>query len=179
MRMRWIVISTIALIMISACSSAPAVTPAATGTAGNMGNEKAAVTIEPHGSAQWVIRASRECGGAAASAEVIIRLATQPGAAQPPHAGLAGAKAFLSIAQAHAQAGKSTNAVECAQAGLDELGTRYIALGDDDDTDVKLRAARERIAAGAVGDGAAVMVRVLQTRIALYEALHAADFSKQ
>lgn len=168
-----------ALMVIAACSSAPAVTPAPTGTAGNMGNEKAAVTIEPHGNAQWVIRASRECGGAAASGEVIIKLATQPDAAQPPHAGLAGAKAFLSIAQAHTQAGRYANAVECAQAGLAELGMRYVALGEDDDTDVKIRAARERIEAGAVADGSAVMIRVLETRITLYEALHAADLGKK
>ena len=68
--------------------------------------------------------------------------------------------------------GEAGDAVTAAQAGLNELGDDYRPRGVKDDTMMKIDAAEERIAEGAVADGAAVLLRMLETRIQLYVQNH-------
>lgn len=54
-----------------------------------------------------------------------------------------------------------------AQRGLDALGKDYAGPGVEDDTDLKIAAAKERADLGSPSDGATVMLRMLAERIEL------------
>jgi len=85
--------------------------------------------------------------------------------ARPPGQWLALGRKFESRAQWH-------DAVSSAQAGLDELGDEYAGPDVEDDSDLKLMAAEERLAQGHTSDGASVMLRVLGDRVRLYARRH-------
>ena len=66
-------------------------------------------------------------------------------------------------------------AIFCIQQGLEELGDSYSnseIIPIKDDTDLKLAKAEDLLRQGRTEDGARMMLRVLQTRIALYVDLH-------
>jgi hypothetical protein len=56
-----------------------------------------------------------------------------------------------------------------------KLGDDYRPRGVKDDTMMKIDAAEERIAEGAIADGAAVLLRMLETRLQLYVQKHGPD----
>lgn len=91
------------------------------------------------------------------------------------HAGYSGSRAWLALGEQMLDEGDYNGAIECAQKGLDELGDDYAGPEVDDDTDLKLAAARERIAQGHAADGAKVMLRTLKTRTNLYSDSHAEE----
>jgi hypothetical protein len=107
----------------------------------------------------------------------VLKLAAQPGANDAPHAALAGSRAYLALGRAQLAADKPSGAVECAQAGLAELGPNYVAPTAMDDTDLKVLAAEDLVGAGQVADGASTLLRVLEERISLYEQLHASELA--
>jgi hypothetical protein len=107
----------------------------------------------------------------------VLKQAAQPGANDAPHTALAGSKAYLALGRAQLAADKPSGAVECAKAGLAELGPNYIAPTAMDDTDLKVLAAEDLVGAGQVADGATTLLRVLEERIGLYEQLHASELA--
>jgi len=72
---------------------------------------------------------------------------------------LAGRKAF--------DGGDFPRAMLEAQRGLDVLGKDYAGPGVEDDTDLKIAAAKERAEQGSPRDAATVMLRMLAERIEL------------
>lgn len=71
--------------------------------------------------------------------------------------------------------GDGAGAARTAQAGLAEIGDRYVPRGEDvaDDTDLKLLLAEGQIAAGNVNDGARGLLRILADRSELFARRHA------
>lgn len=57
-----------------------------------------------------------------------------------------------------------------AQRGLDVLGKDYAGTAVEDDTDLKIKAAKERAEQGSPSDAATVMLRMLSERIELARA---------
>jgi hypothetical protein len=70
------------------------------------------------------------------------------------------------------EAGHVEAAIRAAKKGLEELGTHYASPLVNDDTDLKIEAAKERIREGHARDGADLMLRMLRTRTNLYARLH-------
>jgi hypothetical protein len=89
-----------------------------------------------------------------------------------PYRELVGARAWAALGAQSLSAADAQAAVEAARAGLKELGDDYRPPGVKDDTMLKIDAAEERVAEGAVADGAAVLLRMLDTRMHLYLQKH-------
>jgi hypothetical protein len=124
-------------------------------------------TVEAKGVGEWSLETERHLGDRAARATAIVVASTKPDPAAPPHANLVGARAWAALGAQCLSAGDAANAVVAARAGLKELGDDYRPSGVKDDTMMKIDAAEERITNGAVADGAAVLLRMLDTRIRL------------
>ena len=75
----------------------------------------------------------------------------------------------LPLGQVWLAANEAEAAIICAKAGLEELGDDYATGFVEDDSDLKLILAEERIQLGHLSDGAAMMLRVLENRLLLYE----------
>lgn len=133
------------------------------------------ITVEAKGPGEWSLETERRLGEHAARATAIVVASSKPDPAAPPHAELVGARAWAALGTQRLSAGDASNAVSAARAGLKELGDDYRPRGVKDDTMMKIDAANERIAEGAVADGAAVLLRMLDTRIQLYVQKHRPD----
>ena len=102
---------------------------------------------------------------------VIIRQKTIP-SKQSPHQRLTGSKVLSALAQVWLAANEPEAAIICAKAGVEELGDDYASPFIEDDTDLKLILAEERIEDGYPSSGAEMMLRVLENRILLYSDFH-------
>lgn len=131
--------------------------------------------VEAKAAGEWSLETERALAGRSARATAIVIAANKPDPAASPHTRLAGARAWASLGAQCQSAGDSVNAVAAARSGLEELGDDYRPPGVKDDTMLKIDAASERIADGAVADGAAVLLRMLDTRIQLYTQKHASE----
>ena len=100
---------------------------------------------------------------------VVIRQETRSNQVKPPHVALAGSKVWLALGQVWLAANEPDASIICAKAGLEELGDEYATPFVEDDTDLKLILAEERIQEGHLSDGAKMMLRVLENRLLLYE----------
>lgn len=138
----------------------------------------ASATVEARGMGKWLVRAKRQHGSDSATGEVMVEQKTPPDRRNPPHAALAGSRAWLALGEKRLAAHDAKGAVACAQAGLDELGSGYASPLVVDDTSMKLLAAKERIEQGHIEDGAKVMLRMLQTRTTLYAKRHQDTIAK-
>ncbi|HEY0476902.1 MAG TPA: hypothetical protein VGD37_05230 [Kofleriaceae bacterium] len=133
------------------------------------------ITVAPSGAGAWSLETERRVGEHAARGTAIVLAAAKPDPAAAPHAELAGARAWAALGAQRLSAGDAADAVTAARAGLEELGDDYRPRGVKDDTMMKIDAAEERITEGAVADGAAVLLRMLETRIELYVQNHGPD----
>jgi hypothetical protein len=149
-----------------ACGAPPAEAPASNRTVAMTASNTD--TVEPQGAGAWSLQAERHLGGRVARATATVVASDRPDPATSAHARLAGARAWSTLGAQCLSAGDATNAVAAARAGLLELGDDYRPPGVKDDTMMKIDAAEERITDGALADGAAVLLRSLDTRIQLY-----------
>jgi hypothetical protein len=132
-------------------------------------------TVEPQGAGAWSLQSERHLAGRAARATAIIVAPDRPDPAASPHTRLAGARAWSALGAQCLSAGDAASAAAAARAGLQEIGDDYRPDGVKDDTLMKIDAAEERITDGAVADGAAGLLRSLDTRIPLYVQKNAPD----
>ena len=86
------------------------------------------------------------------------------------HERLGAARAWLEVGTKLLDGGLAGEAWASALDGLEELGEDYAAPTAIDDTTLKLAAAEEQYDEGNVADAASVALRVLETRVSLYEA---------
>jgi hypothetical protein len=108
------------------------------------------------------IREERERRGERAAGTVHAERAT------PEARRLAGAVAYARLGRRLLATGAAEDAIAVAQEGLDEAGEVPFDPELLDDTDLKLSAARDRLAAGHAGDAAEVMLDVLDIRTDLH-----------
>ncbi|MFE4105184.1 hypothetical protein [Almyronema epifaneia] len=134
----------------------------------------APVTIEATDANQWLIQVEQTLAEDSATGRVVIKQAAPPNAENPPHLALASSRAWLTLGEQFVDKGNFEAAIACAQQGLDALGSDYAAPEVEDDTDMKLLAAEDRIESGHLQDGASVMLQMLETRTELYQELHTA-----
>lgn len=117
------------------------------------------------------IHSEHSLKGRTASATVVVKQGTDGATA---HRILAGARAWLLLGQEFQGAADTDAAIQCARAGLTELGEDYADPRNTiDDTGLKILAADERIQKGFPADGASVLLRMLESRIRMYVRLHA------
>lgn len=83
-----------------------------------------------------------------------------------PHARLAGARAWLSVAEA--LAGTPAEAYEAAVRGAKELGPDYAARGVREETHLEEWSAHEHFENQQFAPAAKLMIRVLRSRISMY-----------
>ena len=76
-------------------------------------------------------------------------------------------QSWLERGEKSLEEGDTEAAIKCAESGLAELGDDYADPGVEDDTGLKLHAARDLIERGRAEDGARLMLRMLKTREAL------------
>jgi hypothetical protein len=126
------------------------------------------IIVEAKEPGAWSLETERRLGDHAARATAIVLVPGKPDPTSAPHAELVGARAWAALGSQCLTAEDAASAVSAARAGLKELGDDYRPRGVKDDTLMKIDAADERIANGAVADGATVLLRVLETRIQLY-----------
>lgn len=129
---------------------------------GSAVNEKGATAGERR------VRVEKQWKGQSAPGEVIVRADEQPGQPGKEPETLAGSRAWLALGRTFLASGDAESAIECARQGLEALGDDYASPAVDDDTDMKLFAAEDRIAEGHVQDGAEVMLRILDVRTRLF-----------
>jgi hypothetical protein len=137
--------------------------------------QRMSTKIERRKDGEWVVRVTRSQGAASKTGSVVIRQATEPSAAAPPHVALAAARAWLALGNDALAAKHVDAAIQSARAGLAELGNDYAPPDVDDDSGLKLHAADELIHSGKADNGAAMMLRMLSTRIQLYLQRYGAD----
>ena len=94
-------------------------------------------------------------------------------AAGSPHTRLAAARAWLAIAEKLSST--SADAYQAAVRGASELGPDYAARGVREETHVKELAATYEFDAGNDQRAADLMLRVLRSRIAMYQHRYAAE----
>ena len=90
-----------------------------------------------------------------------------------PHARLAAARAWLTIAAA--LSATPAGAYQAAVRGTTELGPDYAGKGVRDETHVKEMGAKDEFDAGHENVAANLMVRVLRSRIAMYQQRYATE----
>lgn len=123
-----------------------------------------------------VMSAGAGCGGKGGGAEVVAPPPDASAPATPEVAAapvdpnqqkLDAASARLKAGQAGFDSGDFGKAMLEAQRGLDALGKDYAGPAVEDDTPLKIAAAKERAEAGSPSDGATIMLRMLRERIEL------------
>ena len=87
--------------------------------------------------------------------------------ARSPHARLAGARAWLSVAEALSAA--PADAYEAAVRGAKELGPDYAARGVREETHLEEWSAHEQAEKHDYASAAELAIRVLRSRISMYE----------
>jgi hypothetical protein len=134
-------------------------------------SQGSSLTVVDNGAGSWTVRCERRIGDHTATGEARIQ-GESLDHVNPPHAVLAGARAWLVLGQRGIAAGHFTDAITATRGGLDELGNTYRAPGVKDDTGMKIDAADEQITEGHSDAGARVLLRVLEARIGLYIEAH-------
>lgn len=134
------------------------------------------IQVTPVAGDKWLIRAERERNGHTASGQVVMIQNTAPTAANAPHAALAGARAWLALAQDRQAASDVDGAIANAQAGLAELGRGYYSssLGMKDDTRQHIDRAEDLIENDRKPEALRTLIQALESRLAMYARLHAA-----
>lgn len=94
-------------------------------------------------------------------------------ATRSPHARLAAARAWLMISVALSST--PADAYQAAAGGVSELGTNYAASGVYEETHVKEMTAQYAHKTGRDQLAAEIMVRVLRSRIAMYQHRYATE----
>jgi hypothetical protein len=120
----------------------------------------------------WLVRVERDFGGESAIGEILVKQETAPNPENFPHIKLAGSRAWLALGKSKLANKDTQAAISCAQAGIDELGTKYTSPLTNDDTGMKLFVAEDRIEEGFSEDGARIMLNMLEIRTQLYAELH-------
>ena len=133
------------------------------------------IAITALGSGLWRVSATVGYKGGTKTGEATIRSDASPAPAAPPHAGLALSLAWRGLGEDFLKAGAAQDAAACFRQGLIALGQRYARLDVADDTDQKIAAAEELIEQGRLGDGAALLGRMLATRQTLYRDRYAGE----
>lgn len=118
----------------------------------------------------WLVRATREMAGHSETAESAVK--QQQSADSAAWRAFTGAKAWLSLAESFLKSARHDNAIAAAQSGIKELGDLYKAELAKDDTKLKLLAAEEQRANGALPQAAQATVRVLRERLAAFPHQH-------
>lgn len=114
------------------------------------------------------MRIEKQWKGQSATGEVLVSAADAPGKASKEQETLAGSRAWHALGRTFLASGDAEDAIACARHGLETLGDDYASPTVDDDTDMKLFAAEERIQEGHAQDGAEVMLRILDVRTRLF-----------
>jgi hypothetical protein len=122
---------------------------------------------------KWLIRVERERGENSASGQVILVQDTAPTAEGAPHLSLAGARAWLALAQARQSHNDIDSAIASARAGIEELGRHnYSPLRVKEDTSLRINMADDLIERGHLPEAARMLIDSLETRIKLYVRLY-------
>jgi negative regulator of sigma E activity len=130
--------------------------------------------IEALSPGNWLIRVERKLGDETTSGQVVVVQASEPQPTDSPHVPLAGARAWLSLAQTLQDGENQDGALASARAGVEELGEHsYAVLGVREDTSMHINLAEEHARQGKTEDAATRLIRALETRIDLYVRLHA------
>lgn len=129
------------------------------------------MTVEEKPPERWLIRACRSAGGETAEGSVLVRAGAAPDPTHP-HARLAGARAWLALAESFEGRTRWADAAASARSGLDELGHEYAGPGVEDDTPLNVLSAEEMLAEGRTADGASGLLEILHERLGLYAELH-------
>jgi hypothetical protein len=130
------------------------------------------VTIEAAGAYRWRVSAQRTHAGVSAAGEALLSLAYAPGIDETPHAGYAGARAWLAVARTLNDTGKFVEARAATRFGIDELGPDYADPAVIDDTDAKLVAADDQAAQNKLESAALAYISILDNRLSLYNELY-------
>jgi hypothetical protein len=125
------------------------------------------VTVEPGAEGQWRVRARRQGRDLSGEGVVLMRASSRPDPVPPALVALAGARAWLGLAQKRLEASDWEGAAALARQGLAELGPDYAKPEVDDSTDLKVHAAEELIQKGQLDNGARTLTRTLENRIVL------------
>lgn len=131
-------------------------------------------SITPMGDGKWLVQTERKRNGHTATAQVLVQNTAAP-ADTSTHAGLAGARAWLTLAQGRYAANDYGPAIECARAGVSELGSRYssVALEVTEDTSLRIDMAEDLLEHSRPAEAARMLIDALETRLGLYIKLHA------
>jgi hypothetical protein len=130
------------------------------------------VTVEARSAGTWAVRVVRQDESRSKDAAVIVRSEQKPSPPDPVHVRLAGARAWLALAEDRVAAKEWKAVVALARKGLDELGREYAQPQIEDDSDMKAFAAEDQLAQGKAENAAHMLTGVLATRIILYVSLH-------
>ena len=117
---------------------------------------------------EWRVQVEKRWKDQSATGAVIVLADEKPSWPSKEQEALAGSRAWHTLGSSYLASGDPENAMACARRGLDMLGDDYASPMVDDDTDMKLFAAQERIQEGYLQDGAEVMLRVLDERTGLF-----------
>jgi len=155
-----------ALVLV-ACCSAPRGGGTTTAARGDTAPREAAVTETSGGAeATWTVVADEQDGDDTVS--VTVGPDEGAGASPPESASRFGrGSAWLALGRQALEEGAVDVALSRAQRGLEVVGDDYASPMVDDDTDLKRFAAEDRVANGHRRDGAEVLLRVLDDRLAL------------
>ncbi len=124
----------------------------------------------------WVVEAQRSLGGVTAVGRAALHEA-DPDAGDPPHQHAAGARAWLSVGRKLMDGGEAAQALEAADAGLEELGDEYAPPATADSTTLKIYAAKDMARSGRIEDAAATTLGMLEERLNLYQQRYAIALS--
>jgi hypothetical protein len=117
------------------------------------------------------VRVDRAYKGRQAFGRVVLKPLLTPADLRAKHEKLAGARAWLSLAEQSTQAGDWSGAVECAQAGrheLGELGDFAARFGVLDHSDMHWMDAKLQVKQGQFKKAAPVMLEILKQQISFY-----------
>ena len=128
--------------------------------------------VTARSSTEWNVGVTRTQGARSATATVVV-LTAPTKLAPAPHAEVAAAAAWLSLAHSAFEAGVFSDAVAAARQGITELGREYRPKLAKDDTSIRMAMADESLKNGDDKAGATGLIAVLDARIYLYLARYA------
>jgi hypothetical protein len=103
---------------------------------------------------------------------VIVRSEQEPSPPDPVHVRLAGARAWLALAEDRLTAKKWTDALAPTRKGIEELGPTYARPEACDDTSLGEMMAGRQLSRGDLKEAARTLADVLQNRISTYVDFH-------
>jgi hypothetical protein len=127
------------------------------------------------------IQIGRTYGRHQAVGVVVLKRSVKTDGGVSTHENLAGARAWVVLGEQGMAESDWEGAVECARAGLKELGPLYgvaarLRLGDD--SDLTLGAAEDNVKKGKVQPAARVMLETLKWRTQLYARYHTDEIAE-